>query len=32
VYQPEAAFDLSTAAQTTAPEEDDFKNLNVQLQ
>jgi hypothetical protein len=32
VCQPEAAFDLSTAAQTTAPEEDDFKNLNVRIQ
>jgi hypothetical protein len=32
VCQPEAAFDLSTAAQTTTPEADDFKNLNARIQ
>jgi hypothetical protein len=32
VCQPEAAFDLSTAAQTTTPGPDDFKNLNVRIQ
>lgn len=32
VCQPEAAFDLSTAAQTTTPGLEDFKNLNVRIQ
>jgi hypothetical protein len=32
VCQPEAAFDLSTAAQTTTPGPEDFKNLNVRIQ
>jgi hypothetical protein len=32
VCQPEAAFDLSTAAQTTTPTAEDFKSLNVRIQ
>ena len=32
ICQPEAAFDLSTAAQQQAPEDTDFKALNARLQ
>ena len=32
VCQPEAAFDLSIAAQTTTPEQDDIKALNARIQ
>ena len=32
VCQPEAAFDLSVAAQTTTPSHDDIKALNVRIQ